>query len=73
LGMIFKEATGRTLVKHLNAVRIKFSQQLLADTSKSIKEIANNVGYNDIHAFIRQFKATINMTPSDYRDSKKII
>ena len=68
LGVIFKEATGKTLVKYLNAVRIKKAKQLLVEGKKSIKEISFEVGYNDIHAFIRHFKGIANVTPSEYRE-----
>lgn len=70
LGELFKEATGKTLVKYLNTVRISRSKQLLTETTATIKDIAAKIGYNDIHAFIRHFKAmNYGMTPSEYRES----
>ena len=68
LGELFKEATGQTLVKYLNTLRVHHSKDLLTNTNISIKDIAIKVGYNDVQSFIRHFKNTNNMTPTEYRE-----
>lgn len=68
LGVLFKDATGHTLIEYLNIVRIKKAKQLLAKGDKAIKDISMDVGYNDVHAFIRHFKKMNNITPSEYRE-----
>ena len=37
----------------------------------SVTEIAIACGYHDHSAFTRQFKATVGMTPSEYRAMRK--
>jgi len=46
--------------------RIEAATKMLA-TERSITEIAVACGYNDHSAFTRQFKATVGVTPSEYR------
>ncbi len=72
LGELFKEATGKTLVKYLNSVRIEHARVLLMDEAITVKDIASRIGYNDVHAFIRHFKALNDgMTPSEYRETHR--
>ncbi len=72
LGELFKEATGKTLVKYLNTVRIEHACTLLVDSVDTVKDIATQIGYNDVHAFIRHFKSmNAGMTPSEYREAHK--
>jgi AraC family transcriptional regulator, arabinose operon regulatory protein len=40
---------------------------LLCETTSSIKEVADTLGYNDQRFFSRQFKKVMGMTPSEYR------
>ena len=44
---------------------------LLADTNLSIGEIAEKIGYNDIHYFSNLFQMKCGLRPSNYRKSKK--
>lgn len=50
----------------LQQVRLNAACQMLAEV-QSITEIAAACGYQDHSAFARQFKATLGMTPSQYR------
>lgn len=49
-------------------IRLDAASQMLADPSKSITDIAADCGYQDHSAFSRIFKATVGMTPSEYRE-----
>lgn len=70
LGELFKEATGQTLIQYLNMVRIDCAKGLLCETDATLREIAEKIGYNGTHAFIRHFKASNNgITPTEYRDA----
>lgn len=53
----------------LNSYRIDLAKKLLVDISKSITDIADEVGFNTIRSFNRTFKAQTGMTPSQYRHS----
>lgn len=49
-------------------IRLDAASALLTDSRDSITAIALACGYQDHSAFSRVFKATVGMTPSDYRD-----
>jgi AraC-like DNA-binding protein len=53
----------------LTKARIDAASTLLLDERRSVAEIAQACGYGDQSAFTRQFKATVGLTPSAYRDS----
>ncbi|WP_027797005.1 AraC family transcriptional regulator [Paraburkholderia acidipaludis] len=46
--------------------RLDAASEMLAD-DLSITDVATRCGYNDHSAFTRQFKATVGLTPSQYR------
>lgn len=50
--------------------KMEYSKQLLNDHSISIKEIADQLGYNSSNYFSKQFKAFYNISPTQYRDGK---
>ncbi|MEP3836548.1 MAG: AraC family transcriptional regulator [Algibacter sp.] len=50
--------------------QISYSQDLLIDTDKNIKEIALEMNYQDEYYFSRIFKNKTGMSPSEYRLSK---
>jgi len=47
--------------------RMQIARQMLADTSSSIIEIAEDVGYQSEAAFGRAFKKLIGTAPATYR------
>jgi AraC-like DNA-binding protein len=50
--------------------RLEAASRMLAGTH-SIAQIAQDCGYGDHSAFTRQFKATVGMTPGQYRQLKR--
>lgn len=66
----FKNEIGLTPHNFQVQRRIRKAQQLLID-SKSITEVANEVGFYDQSHFIRIFKEYLNVTPSEYIESVK--
>jgi AraC-like DNA-binding protein len=67
LSRIFKKATGKTLVDHINETRINNSKQLLANTNKTIIEIALLSGFNSPRTYNRAFTKLLNINPTAYR------
>jgi YesN/AraC family two-component response regulator len=63
----FKEETGITFQAYLQAVRIRESCRLLANTSKKITEISELVGYADAKFFNQLFKKQMGMTPREFK------
>jgi AraC-like DNA-binding protein len=73
LRKIFKEETGVNITSYVNQIRIDESKSLLSRTGMTIREIALALGYNNEQSFIRYFKKYENMSPGEYRQSKKPI
>ncbi len=69
LSRLFKEAFGVKLVDFMVHVRIEESKRLLTQTSLSLQQIANAVGYIHDISYIRAFKKIEGVTPGDYRKS----
>jgi transcriptional regulator GlxA family with amidase domain len=69
----FKLATGLTPLNYLQAARIESAKRLLVRSNKSIEEVTNWVGYEDVSSFIRLFKRNTGLTPSSYRARYKAI
>ncbi|WP_376780065.1 helix-turn-helix domain-containing protein [Stutzerimonas nitrititolerans] len=63
----FRETTGTTFIKWLNAERVARAQQLLETTDMPIDCIASEVGFGTSLSLRQQFAAQLGTTPSDYR------
>lgn len=63
----FKKYMGKTLLTHLNEIRLEHSKYLLRNTNYSILEIANNIGFSSVGYYNRLFKKYYHTTPSFYR------
>ena len=64
---LFKKETGKTLTEYIQLVRIETAKKLLVEKERSISEIGELVGYNDIKFFTKQFKKTLGVSPNEYR------
>ncbi len=64
---IFKEYTGFAPSQYIQEVRINMGKELLTNTSKPIKEIAIELGYENKDYFFTAFKRLGGMTPMEYR------
>jgi AraC-like DNA-binding protein/quercetin dioxygenase-like cupin family protein len=67
----FKELTGTTFLKYVNAVRIQAAQTMLSITDLKITEIASECGFDNIRTFTREFKLHTGMTAKQYKSLKK--
>lgn len=63
----FKEATGTTVIKWVNAERIAQAQRLLETTQLSIEQIATEVGFGSALSLRQQFSSQLGTSPSAYR------
>lgn len=64
---IFKKETGKNFTTFLLEVRIEESKAMLRDTTKTIYEIAADVGYKDPKFFSQQFTKMVGIKPKEYR------
>ncbi len=68
---LFKKYKEVSPIEYLNSYRITRAQALLRETSLSVSDIADAVGYNDPSYFIRVFKKYCAVTPSKFRHQSK--
>ncbi len=66
---IFKQVTGSSFHKLLNAHRVSNACNLLSDTELRISEIAREVGFGETKTLCRVFREEMGMSPLEYRNS----
>lgn len=64
---LFKEVADISPIEYLNYYRVHRATGLLDATTKTITEVAMDVGYTDPSYFSRVFKSFIRLSPSEYR------
>ncbi len=64
-----KVITGMSITGFIRNIRIKRAAQLLKDGSRTIGEIAYEVGFSDLKYFRKNFEKLFNMSPGQYRSS----
>ncbi|RCH03383.1 bacterial regulatory helix-turn-helix, AraC family protein [Pseudomonas aeruginosa] len=63
----FGAATGLSPIRYLQQVRVDRAKKLLLATPLSIREIAYEVGYENVSFFVRLFRKEAGDTPSHWR------
>jgi len=67
---IFRENTGDNVINYINTLRINESKRMLCQTSLTINDIAQHLGYNSSQTFNRFFKKYEGITPGEFRASQ---
>ena len=67
LGRLFKTQMGISFGQYLNLRRLEFSAQLLRRSKRSILDISQSVGFNNVTYFNRLFRRQFGVSPSQYR------
>ena len=67
LSNLFKKQTGTTLTQYTNKIRIETSKNLLTNYGLSIKEAAYSCGFPDEKYYMKIFKKTEGITPTQYK------
>ncbi|MDR2516753.1 MAG: helix-turn-helix domain-containing protein [Spirochaetaceae bacterium] len=65
---IFKEEMGEKLSNYLNRLRVERAMTLLAESDKSLNDIAASCGFEDQSWFSKIFKSFTGVTPGKYRE-----
>jgi len=68
LSKIFKKSVGKSIISYLIDIRMQIAGKIVINTSCTIQEISERVGYKDITHFSRHFKAYYSECPSKYRN-----
>ncbi|GAB2572091.1 hypothetical protein GCM10026983_43720 [Gracilibacillus alcaliphilus] len=64
---LFSREVGETITQYLNTLRLEAARQALLTTSDSIREIANQHGFEDEKYFSRLFSKKYQQSPRFYR------
>lgn len=67
LQTLYKSMFGSSCMEDVILQRLNRSQDQLLSTSKSIREIAEDCGYNNVEHFCRQFRKFMGYSPGRYR------
>jgi transcriptional regulator GlxA family with amidase domain len=59
--------SGQTPGEFIKKVRLKRAAQLLKDSDRTVSEIVELVGYQDIKRFRESFQNEYGLSPSEYR------
>jgi AraC-like DNA-binding protein len=65
-----KTVTGKTALDFIHTLRLEEAKRLLEDTDELIETIAQMCGYTK-RTFHRQFRELYNITPAEYRETRK--
>lgn len=69
LGHLFKEECGLAPIQYLIQCRIEEAKRLLRESSYSILDVAEAVGYPNPNYFNQMFKKMVGISPGKYRNS----
>jgi len=67
LNFLFKSIHGMTISEYIRNKRIEKSKEMIAANSKSISQIAYEIGYSSISNYILAFKKIYQITPGKYK------
>lgn len=67
---IFKDEMKCNFNTYVNQVRIEMSKKLLLDTSISLVDVSNIVGYEDQSYFSKVFKKMVGVSPGKFREGR---
>ena len=67
LATVFKKDTGMTFLEYVSKVRMDMAKQLLKETSCTVADICEKVGYSDVRYFTKTFTKYSGLKPNEYR------
>ena len=71
LSAMFTQTIGIPFSKYLQNIRLAHACDLLANTQKSIDEIAEACGYNDVKFFRNLSRGKLKLSPSEFRKASR--
>ena len=64
---LFKDVTSVGFKEYVTSLRIAEARRLLLTTNVAVRDIADAVGYTNLHQFYKVFQRYSSMSPADYR------
>ncbi|MNI30432.1 Bifunctional transcriptional activator/DNA repair enzyme AdaA [compost metagenome] len=71
LGQAFIKKNGISILEYIHNLRIEQAKKRLAETSETVRNIAENVGYVHYHHFLREFEKRTALKPVAYRNQTR--
>lgn len=71
LSDLIKSATGKSALKYIHEKLVEFAKYRLANSEKTVNEVAYSLGFEYPQHFTRFFKKNTGLSPSDYRRMKE--
>ena len=69
LGDLVKKETGKSPKEHIQLQLIEAAKEKMYDKSKSVSQIAYELGFEYPQYFSRLFKKCVGLTPNEYRET----
>ncbi|MBR5235856.1 MAG: AraC family transcriptional regulator [Clostridia bacterium] len=66
LSALYKKVTGESLIHFINTEKMNAAKDYIAASGHNFTQIAQLLGYNNVHYFSQTFKRYTGMTPSTY-------
>lgn len=66
VSFLFRQRTGTTLIKYITEYRLTRAEEMLRRGGRSVTEVAQRVGYDNISYFGSLFKTRFGVTPAQY-------
>lgn len=66
-GDLIKKETGRSAQEYIQSKLVEIAKERIFDTSKSVRQIAYELGFKYPQHFTRLFKQQVGQAPNDYR------
>ena len=70
---LFHKESGISFKEYLDDIRFSYAKKLLRYSNLSVKEVQYRSGFTDYSNFSRRFKSRFQLTPIEYRFSKRCI
>lgn len=64
---LFKKEVGMNFIDYLSKIRIEQAKKMLLQTSLTVGEISNSIGYHDANYFSRVFSKIVGVSPKKFR------
>lgn len=69
LHSLFKKNMNNTVKNYINELKLDRSKELIKNSSYSISDISDMLGFSSIHYFSKKFKAAYGISPTEYSKS----
>jgi AraC-like DNA-binding protein len=71
LQRLISQTTGKNFSENIKSLRMAEAARLLSESSLTIAEISDRLGYYDSSSFRKHFKGYYQVTPQSYREQTK--